>query len=362
MDDAPPHPALSPHGGERGKEDAGPRSKEDAAGSDTVLVTGCAGFIGAAVCEALLARGERVLGIDNFNAYYDPRLKRDRIERIRRSPHFRESAFELAELDIADRAAVGALLADRRPGRIVHLAAQAGVRYSFENPQAYVDSNLTGFVTLLEAARAAGNVAHFVYASSSSVYGANTKQPFSIDDPVNHPISLYAATKRANELIAYVYAVQFGLRLTGLRYFTVYGPWGRPDMAPLKFARAIFAGKPIEVYGHGDMRRDFTYIDDIVDGTLRALDETTRFGDVPHRVYNLGNNHPEELLRFIEILEQAVGKPAQRILRPMQAGDVRSTAADIDATSRDLGWRPTTGIETGLPRLVTWLREYDAAT
>lgn len=337
-----------------------------AAGSNTVLVTGCAGFIGAAVCEALLARGDRVLGIDNFNTYYEPRLKRDRIERIRRSPHFRgsafESAFELAELDIADRAAVAALLADRRPGRIVHLAAQAGVRYSFENPQAYVDSNLTGFVTLLEAARAAGNVAHFVYASSSSVYGANTKQPFSIDDPVNHPISLYAATKRANELIAYVYALQFGLRLTGLRYFTVYGPWGRPDMAPLKFARAIFAGKPIEVYGHGDMRRDFTYIDDIVDGTLRALDETTRFGDVPHRVYNLGNNHPEELLRFIEILEQAIGKPAQRILRPMQAGDVRSTAADIDATSRDLGWRPTTGIETGLPRLVTWLREYDAAT
>ena len=340
---ARPQPALAPRG------------------EDRVLVTGCAGFIGAAVCEALLARGERVLGIDNFNPYYDPRLKRDRIERIRHSPHFRESAFELAELDIADRAAVGALLADRRPGRIVHLAAQAGVRYSFENPQAYVDSNLTGFVTLLEAARAAGNVAHFVYASSSSVYGANTKQPFSIDDPVNHPISLYAATKRANELIAYVYAVQFGLRLTGLRYFTVYGPWGRPDMAPFKFARAIFAGKPIEVYGHGDMRRDFTYIDDIVDGTLRALDETTRFGDIPHRVYNLGNNHPEELLRFIEILEQAVGKPAQRILRPMQAGDVRATAADIDATIRDLGWRPTTGIETGLPRLVAWLREYDAA-
>ena len=319
---------------------------------DTVLVTGCAGFIGSAVAEALLARGERVVGLDNFNSYYDPRLKRDRVARGT------DPAYRVVEIDLADRAALSSLMAETRPARVIHLAAQAGVRYSFENPHAYIDSNIAGFVNLLEAARVAGNVRHFVYASSSSVYGANVKQPFSIDDPVERPISLYAATKRANELIAQVYAMQFGLRLTGLRYFTVYGPWGRPDMAPLKFARAIFEGKPIEVYGEGDMRRDFTYIDDIVDGTLRALDETTRFDAVPHRVYNLGNHRPEELLHFIEILERAIGRPAKRVFKPMQAGDVRSTAADIDATIRDLGWKPTTNIDVGLDALVRWLRGY----
>jgi len=232
------------------------------------------------------------------------------------------------------------------------------VRYSFENPQAYVDSNVSGFLNLLECARHGGSVEHLVYASSSSVYGANTKQPFAVTDAVDLPVSLYAATKRADELMAQVYALQFGLRLTGLRYFTVYGPWGRPDMAPLKFARALFEGRPIEVYGEGDMRRDFTYIDDIARGTILALDDTAHFGAVPHRIYNLGNNHPEALLRFIEVLEAAVGRPAQRVLRPMQAGDVRSTAADIEATARDLQWRPTTTIEVGLPMLVAWVREY----
>jgi len=316
------------------------------------LVTGCAGFIGQALARALLARGEPVVGLDNCNAYYDPTLKRARLAQIT------EPGFTFVPGDLADRGALQALFARHAPQRVVHLAAQAGVRYSFENPQAYIDSNITGFVNLLECARAAGTVTHLVYASSSSVYGANTKQPFAVEDPVVEPLSLYAATKRADELMAQVYARQFGLRLTGLRYFTVYGPWGRPDMAPLKFARAILAGRPIEVYGQGDMERDFTYIDDIVRGTLCALDETTRFGAVPHRLYNLGNNRPERLLHFIQVLENAIGERAQRVLLPMQPGDVRSTAADIDATTRDLGWRPTTSIDEGLPRLVDWVRAY----
>jgi UDP-glucuronate 4-epimerase len=317
-----------------------------------ILVTGCAGFIGAGVARALLARGEAVAGVDNLNDYYEPALKRARLAACV------AAGLRFHELDIADAGALGAAFRALAPRRIVHLAAQAGVRYSFENPQAYVASNLSGFVNLLECARAAGDVEHFVYASSSSVYGANTKQPFSVSDPVERPVSLYAATKRADELIAQVYALQFGLRLTGLRYFTVYGPWGRPDMAPLKFARALYEGRPIDVYGQGRMQRDFTYIDDIVDGTLRALDERTRFGELPHRLYNLGNNHPEELLHFIEVLEAAVGRPAQKRLLPMQPGDVRSTAADIAETTRDLGWRPTTGIDAGLPRLAAWVRDY----
>ena len=302
--------------------------------------------------RALLARGERVLGIDNLNAYYDPALKRDRLATLE------GAGFTFLALDLVDRAALAAALRAHAPRRIVHLAAQAGVRYSFENPQAYVDSNITGFLNLLECVRHCGGIEHVVYASSSSVYGGNAKQPFSITDPVDLPISLYAATKRADELMAQVYALQFGLRLTGLRYFTVYGPWGRPDMAPLKFARAIFEGRPIEVYGEGDMRRDFTYIDDIAHGTVLALDDVAHFGPVPHRLYNLGNNHPELLLHFIEVLERAVGRPAQRVLLPMQAGDVRATAADIEATARDLQWRPSTGIDVGLPRLVAWVREY----
>jgi len=321
-----------------------------------ILVTGSAGFIGHAVCAALLSRGEAVVGLDNFNGYYDPSLKRDRIERVRGLPA--AGRFDQIEEDLANRSAVDALLARFRPRRIVHLAAQAGVRYSFEHPEAYVQSNLVGFVNLLEAARRDGGIEHFVYASSSSVYGGNQKVPFSIADRVDDPISLYAATKRANELIAQVYALQFGLRLTGLRYFTVYGPWGRPDMAPVKFARALLEGRPIEVYGHGAMQRDFTYIDDIVAGTLAALDDTRHFGQVPHRLYNLGNSHPEPLMRFIETLGRIAGKTPDLQLRPMQPGDVRATSADIEATTRDLGWRPTTAIEDGLPPMFEWCRGY----
>jgi len=329
-----------------------------------ILVTGAAGFIGAATCRALLGRGEQVAGLDSFNAYYDPRLKRDRVAPLL------AMGLQLEELDLADGPAVAALLARLRPDRIVHLAAQAGVRHSFENPRAYVDSNLAGFVNLLEGVRALqgnapgeagpGGFGHLVYASSSSVYGANTRVPFSVRDPVDQPVSLYAASKRANELIASVYARQFGIRCTGLRYFTVYGPWGRPDMAPVKFARALLAGRPIEVYGEGAMRRDFTWIDDIVAGTLAALDETTRFAPVPHRVYNLGNHRPEELMHFIDVLARAAGCTPRLEMRPMQAGDVRATWADIDETTRDLGWAPATSIEAGLPRLVEWVRGYYA--
>ncbi len=321
-----------------------------------ILVTGSAGFIGQAVCSALLARGQTVVGLDNFNDYYDPALKRDRVRPLVPDPRFRQ-----IEADLADRAALGELFGRLRPRRVVHLAAQAGVRYSFENPQAYVNSNLAGFVNLLEAVRADGKVEHVVYASSSSVYGGNLKQPFSVEDPVDHPLSLYAATKRANELIARVYALQFGMRLTGLRFFTVYGPWGRPDMAPLKFARALLQDQPIEVYGHGDMRRDFTYIDDIVAGTLAALDDDAHFGDPPHRLYNLGNHRPEALMHFIDVLAQVSGRRPKLVMKPMQPGDVRSTAADIEATTRDLGWQPTTTIEQGLPRLFDWCRVYYGA-
>jgi len=321
-----------------------------------ILVTGCAGFIGQGLCRALLAQGESVVGLDSLNPYYDPALKQARLALLQEAAGPGQLQFH--HQDLVDRAALERLFRERRPTRIVHLAAQAGVRYSFENPHAYVDSNLAGFVNLLECARASGEISQFVYASSSSVYGANTKQPFSVEDPVEQPVSLYAATKRANELIARVYALQFGLRLTGLRYFTVYGPWGRPDMAPLKFARALFEGRPIEVYGQGQMQRDFTYIDDIVAGTLAALRETSHFGSLPHRVYNLGNHRPEELMHFIDVLEQAVGRPAQRVLLPMQAGDVRSTAADIALTTRELGWEPSTSIDIGLPRLVDWVRAY----
>jgi len=318
-----------------------------------ILVTGNAGFIGQAVCAALLARGESVVGIDNFNDYYEPRLKRDRVAQLASQQRFAQ-----IEADLADHSALPGLLARVRPRRIVHLAAQAGVRYSFEHPDAYVQSNLVGFVGLLEAVRRDGSIEHVVYASSSSVYGGNRKQPFSIDDPVDAPVSLYAATKRANELIARVYALQFGLKLTGLRYFTVYGPWGRPDMAPLKFARALLQQRPIEVYGHGDMQRDFTYIDDAVAGTLAALDDTRHFGEVPHRLYNLGNSHPEALLHFIDVLAQAVGRKPVLQMLPMQPGEVRTTCADIEATTRDLHWRPTTSIEAGLPPMVQWCRRY----
>lgn len=317
-----------------------------------IMVTGCAGFIGHGVVRALLDRGERVIGIDNVNGYYDVALKRARLQACA------APGFVFLQQDLADRDALARSFRSYQPSRIVHLAAQAGVRYSFENPQVYIDSNISGFVNLLECARAAGNVEHLLYASSSSVYGANGKQPSAVDDPVDQPVSLYAASKRADELIAYVYALQFGLKLTGLRYFTVYGPWGRPDMAPLKFARAIFEGRPIQVYGQGDMKRDFTYIDDIVRGTVCALDETSRFDEVSHRIFNLGNSHPEGLLDFISVLETAIGRPAHRVPHAMHPGDVRSTSANIDATIRDLGWYPSVDIATGLPRLVDWVRSY----
>jgi UDP-glucuronate 4-epimerase len=321
-----------------------------------ILVTGSAGFIGQAVCAALLARGDLVVGLDNFNDYYDPQLKRDRLEQTWRIASI--DRYNQVEADVADRVALEALLARWQPRRIVHLAAQAGVRYSFDNPDAYVRSNLVGFVNLLEAARRNGRIDHIVYASSSSVYGANLKQPLSIADRVDEPLSLYGATKRANELIARVYALQFGLKLTGLRYFTVYGPWGRPDMAPVKFARALLDGRPIEVYGEGDMRRDFTYIDDIVAGTLAALDDSRHFGPLPHRLYNLGNGRPEALMHFIEVLARVSGRTPNLQMRPMQPGDMRSTSADIEATTRVLGWRPTTSIEEGLPRMFEWCRGY----
>jgi len=320
-----------------------------------ILVTGAAGFIGYHVAERLLARGDAVVGIDNLNDYYDPRLKQARLARLAH-PRF---AFE--RLELADRAAVEELFARHRFSRIVHLAAQAGVRYSLTHPHAYVDANVTGFLNLLEAARARP-VAHFVYASSSSVYGANRKLPFSVDDRVDHPVSLYAATKRANELMAFVYARTFGVPLTGLRFFTVYGPWGRPDMAAMIFTRAILAGEPIDVYNHGDMSRDFTYIDDIVSGVVAIADRLPApEGGVQHRVYNIGNHRPEPLLRFIEVLAAALGRKPQMNLLPMQPGDVQATYADIEAIQRDYGWRPTTTIDEGLPKLVAWYRQYYGA-
>ncbi|MEJ5988984.1 NAD-dependent epimerase/dehydratase family protein [Ramlibacter sp. PS3R-8] len=320
-----------------------------------ILVTGAAGFIGAAVAEQLLARGESVFGIDNFNAYYDPQLKRDRLARVQ--AHAGANRFAFEALDLGDAEGLRKLFARQAFTGVVHLAAQAGVRHSFTHPRDYVDSNLAGFMNVLESVRA-HPPAHCVYASSSSVYGANTKIPFAEDDRVDQPVSLYAATKRANELMADVYARQFGLHLTGLRFFTVYGPWGRPDMAPMKFTKAILAGEPIDVYNHGDMSRDFTYIDDIVSGVLSVLALPAPTVRVPHRLFNIGNNKPERLMRFIDVLEQAIGTPAVRNMQPMQPGDVQSTAADVSRLAAATGWAPTTPIEVGLPRMVEWYRRY----
>jgi UDP-glucuronate 4-epimerase len=319
-----------------------------------VLVTGAAGFIGSFVALRLLERGAAVVGLDNLNDYYDPRLKQDRLARLQ--PH---AGFSFERVDLADRAAMQGVFARHRFDSIVHLAAQAGVRYSLTHPHAYVDSNLAGMVTVLEGARAQ-QVRHLVYASSSSVYGANTKLPFATTDPVDRPVSLYAATKRANELMAYVYATQFGLPATGLRLFTVYGPWGRPDMAAIRFTRAILAGEPIEVYNHGDMQRDFTYIDDIVEGVLRVHDRppAADADGVRHKVYNIGNHRAEPLLRFIEVLGQALGRQPEMKLMPLQAGDVKATFADTADLRREFQWAPSTSIEVGLPRLVGWYREY----
>ena len=319
----------------------------------SVIVTGAAGFIGYHVSQALLARGERVIGVDNLNDYYEVSLKEARLGQLDA-----RRGFDFVKADIADRDAMSAI-AEANPDvtGVVHLAAQAGVRYSQINPYAYVQSNVMGQVVVLEMARRLKQLRHVVYASSSSVYGGNTEMPFSIDQPVERPISLYAATKRADELIGHTYAHLYGLPLTGLRFFTVYGPWGRPDMAPMLFARAILAGEPIRVFNHGEMWRDFTFIDDIVDGVLRALDRPPAAAP-PHAIYNLGNNRSEKLLDFIAAMEAALGRKAQMRLEAMQPGDVPATFADIDATRAALGYEPRTPIEIGVPAFVAWYRTY----
>jgi len=314
----------------------------------TILVTGVAGFIGFHTARALLARGETVVGIDDLNDYYDPQLKRDRLVQL-------SGAFTFIKCDFSAFAALTTALKGRSFDRIVHLGAQAGVGYSLKDPHSYVRSNLAGHLNLLEIARQTSGLRHMVYASSSSVYGANTKLPFSVDDRADHPVSLYAATKRADELMSESYAHLFAIPLTGLRFFTVYGPWGRPDMAIWRFTERILKGAPIQLYNAGRMRRDFTYIDDIVGGVLLALDRPHGAG---HRVYNLGNSRSEDLAHLVELIEAATGKKAIRELLPMQPGDVRETYADIAATTAALGFIPTTSIETGIPNFVDWFRGY----
>ena len=322
----------------------------------TIFVTGAAGFIGAATSHALLARGDHVVGVDNLNSYYDVTLKQARLEKL--SAH---GNFSFHKLDIADRDAM-LKLAEAFPATtgIVHLAAQAGVRYSLTDPYAYVTANVMGQVVMLELARKLKTLDHFVYASSSSVYGGNTKLPFSVDDPVEQPNSLYAATKRAGELFGYTYAHLYGIPATGLRFFTVYGPWSRPDMAPIIFTKAIIAGEPIKVFNRGEMWRDFTYIDDIVNGVVRVLDRPAT-GTPPHKVYNLGNHRSEKLTDFIAGIEQALQRKAIVTLEPMQPGDVERTYADIDASRRDLGFEPATPISAGIPKFIAWYRDYYGA-
>ena len=330
-----------------------------------VLVTGTAGFIGSTLALRLLARGDEVIGLDNVNDYYDVQLKLARLERLKAYNTFTEVRSSLEQ-----RATVAKLFSDRQPQRVVNLAAQAGVRYSLENPHAYVDANVVGFLNILEGCRH-NNVEHLVYASTSSVYGANTNMPFSVSDNVDHPLSLYAATKKANELMAHTYSQLYGLPVTGLRFFTVYGPWGRPDMALFLFTRNILAGKPIDVFNYGNHRRDFTYVDDIVEGIVRALDRIAEpnsdwSGDqpdpstssAPYRLYNIGNNQPVELLRYIEVLEDCLGRKAEKNLLPLQAGDVPDTYADVQALIADVGYKPDTPIEVGVARFVDWYREY----
>ncbi len=318
-----------------------------------ILVTGAAGFIGFHVCQALLSRGEAVLGIDNLNSYYDVSLKEARLSQL--AEH---SGFKFRRLDVSDRDGMLALAGEfPRIVRIVHLAAQAGVRHSLTDPYVYVTSNVMGQVTMLELAKRLEGFEHFVYASSSSVYGGNTRLPFSVTDPVEQPNSLYAATKRADELIGFTYAHLFKIPATGLRFFTVYGPWGRPDMAAFIFTRAILKGEPIRVFNHGQMWRDFTYIDDIVDGVLRALEHTPS-ATPPHALYNLGNHRSEKLTDFIAVIEKALGKKAELLMEPMQPGDVAATYADIEASQRDLGFQPKTPMSTGVPRFIDWYRTY----
>ena len=330
-----------------------------------VLVTGAAGFIGMHCALRLLERGDEVLGLDNLSDYYDVRLKEARLGRLQSHPGFR-----FFRLDISNSKDIGEFFEKERPRRVLHLAAQAGVRYSLNHPQPYVASNLAGFVNILEGCREA-RVEHLVYASSSSVYGNNVSQPYSVRHNVDHPISLYAATKKSNELMAHAYAHLFRFPTTGLRYFTVYGPWGRPDMAPFLFARAILEGRPIDVFNQGRMRRDFTYIDDIVEGTLKVLDRPASAepsfdalapdpgsSNAPWRLYNIGNQKPVELLRFIELLEDALGRKAEKNFMPMQPGDVADTHADVAALERDFGFRPATSLEQGVRRFVEWYRSY----
>ncbi len=319
----------------------------------TVFVTGAAGFIGFNTTRALLARGEKVIGIDNLNDYYDPAVKKARLAELEGA-----SGFTFVKGDIADRETVEGIAAQNPDiDRIVGLAAQAGVRHSLVDPYSYTRCNVEGHLVLLEMARNLKNLKHFVYASSSSVYGANEKQPLSVEDRVDLPVSLYAATKRAGELMAHAYAHLFEIPATGLRFFTVYGPWGRPDMAYWSFTQKILAGEPIRVFNGGDMRRDFTYIDDIVKGVVAALDRPLQDGN-PARVFNLGNNKAENLMDFIGVLEDALGKKAEKIMEPMQPGDVKETYADIEASRRDLGFEPTTTIQEGIPKFIDWYRRY----
>jgi UDP-glucuronate 4-epimerase len=330
-----------------------------------ILVTGAAGFIGARLSERLLARGDTVLGYDNVNDYYHPSLKEARLHRLEGQP-----GFSLIRGSLEDRPALEAAFDGFAPQRVVNLAAQAGVRYSLQNPHAYVDSNIVGFMNILEACRHRG-VEHLVYASSSSVYGGNRKLPFAVEDSVDHPLSLYAASKKANELMAHTYSHLYRLPTTGLRFFTVYGPWGRPDMALFQFTQRILAGEPIDLFNNGQHTRDFTYIDDIVEGVIRTLDRVPgpdphydplspnpATSDAPYRVYNIGNNAPVQLLDYIEVLEDALGKKAQRRLLPLQPGDVPDTFADVSALQRDVGYAPSTPIQVGIARFVTWYRDY----
>jgi len=330
-----------------------------------ILVTGAAGFIGMHVCQRLLTRGDTVVGLDNLNDYYDVSLKEARLWQLKE-----KEKFTFVKTDLADRQEMAELFARERFDVVINLAAQAGVRYSLTHPHAYVEANLVGFLNILEGCRHHG-VQHLVYASSSSVYGANTAMPFSVHDNVDHPVSLYAASKKANELMAHTYSHLYALPTTGLRFFTVYGPWGRPDMALFLFTRAILAGKPIDVFNHGRMRRDFTYIDDIVEGVVRVADRPAQpnpawssdrpdpgTSAAPYRVYNIGNNRPVELLRLIEVLEEALGRQAEKNFLPIQPGDVPATFADVDDLVRDAGFKPETPIEAGVARFVEWYRDY----
>jgi len=330
-----------------------------------ILVTGAAGFIGYHTSERLLARGDEVVGLDNLNDYYDPTLKEARLARLQGAP-----GFKFVRMDLGDRAGIEQLFAAERFDKVINLAAQAGVRYSLTNPHTYIDSNLVGFLHILEGCRHHG-VQHLTYASSSSVYGANTAMPFSVHQNVDHPLSLYAATKKANELLAHTYSHLYGLPTTGLRFFTVYGPWGRPDMALFLFTKAILEGRPIDVFNHGRMRRDFTFIDDIVEGVIRTSDHTAPVNadwdsnhpdpatsKAPYRLYNIGNNNPVELMHLIGTLEQALGRTAAKNMLPMQMGDVPATYADVQALERDVGFAPKTSIETGVARFVEWYRSY----